>query len=295
YWGKGAVYEACYVETKQKEYLVQMLNFFKKAHDLNPNLAEANISMGWAYFYQEDLDKAYKYFKNALKIKPRDHLVISDAAQFLVSIGLVKPALKLFSQAIQEEPSYMRAYRLKSIAHWSIGEFEEGLKTINERQETEKDDFHIHLLSARSLIMMDQFTRAQEELDEINRIWTDSLKLEPGEQKSSFEPTLALLKAKKGQKDQALELIKDVENQHILPITCVYSLLGMKDEAIDNIRYGIEYGFQKNQSYLYPFPLLQSNPCFDNLREDPRFIEISEQQKKRHKQYMKKYSDLGKK
>jgi len=288
YWGKGAAYEAYYVATDQRENLVRMMEFFKKAYELNPNLAETNISMGWAYYYQEDLDQAYKYFKRALRISPDNPLVITDAAQFLVSIGLFKPALELFSRAIRLEPSYLRAYLLKSLCHWSIGEFENSFMTIKERHEIEKDDSNIRLYSARSLIMMDRFDQAQKELDEVRRI----LKLEPDEWESSFKRTRALLKAKKGQREPALELIKDIENQYGLPITCIYSLLGMKDEAVENIRYGIKNGFQKSQSYLYGFRILNNNPCYDNLRDDPRFVEILKQQKKKYKQHMKKYGDL---
>jgi len=249
------------------------------------DLAETNISMGWANFFKEDLSKAYKSFKKALEIAPNNPLVITDAGQFLSSIGLHRPAIKLFSRAIRVEPSYLRAYLLKSSGHWYIGEFEEGLKTIEKRYEIEKGNFHIHLLCARNFIMMDQFTQAQKELNEV-------MKVNPNIGESSLKPTRALLWAKKGQKDRALEFIKDIEDQYLLPITCIYSLLGMKDEAVDNIIFGIENGLQKSQSYLYSFPILNSNPCYDNLRYDPRFVEILEQQRKRYNQNMKRYGNL---
>ncbi|HZX11369.1 MAG TPA: protein kinase [Acidobacteriota bacterium] len=288
YWGKGAVYEASYVENNQKEDLMQMMNFFKKAHDLSPDLAEANISMGWANFYQGDLNKAYKSFKKALEISPHNSLVITDVGSFLYSIGLYRPAIKLLSRAIRIEPSYLRAYFLKSSCHWYLGEFEEGLKTIEKRYAIEKENFYIHLLYARFLIMLDQFTQAEKELNEV-------LKMNPNFDKSSLDLYRALLWTKKEQKDRALELIKNIDDQHLLTITCVYSLLGKKDEAIDNILFGIENGFKMEQAYLYSFPILSNNPCYDNLRDDPRFIEILEQQKKEYNKNMKKYGDLGKK
>jgi len=285
YWGKGVVHEACYVDTNKKENLVKMMEFFEKAHDKNPDLAEANLSMGWANFYQEDLNKAYKSFKKALEISPSDTLVITDAGSFLNSIGLYRSAIKLFSKAIRVEPSNLRAYLIKSSCHWNIGEFEKGLETIQKRYEIEKDNVQVHLLSARNYIMMGQFLQVENELNKV-------MKLNPKSGKSFLEVYRALFWAKKGQKDRALNLIKDIEDQYTIPITCVYSLLGMKDEAIDNILYGIEHGLQKSQSYLYSFPILNSNPCYDNLRDDPRFIEILKKQKKIYKRYMRRYGDL---
>ncbi len=285
YWGKGAVYEACYVETKQRENLVQMLEFFEKAHDLNPDLAETNLSLGWVYFYMEDLDKAYKSFKKALQIGPSDSLVITDAGSFLASIGLYRQAIHLFSRAIRNEPSYLRAYLFKALCHWYVGEFEEGAKTIEERYEIEKANPQIHLLYAQNLIMMGQFAQAQKEIEEAE-------KREPDVGESSLRVYKALLYAKRGQSDLALEQIKNVKKTYIVPITCIYSLLGMRDEAVDNIKLGIAFGFQTEQRYLYSFPILHDNPGYNNLHSDPRFIEILEQTKKTYHQIRKRYSDL---
>jgi len=284
YWGKGAVHEVCYVETKQRESLLQTMKFFEKAHDLNPDLAETNISLGWAHFYKEDLSESYKSFKRALEIGPYDPLVITDAGAFLASIGLYRPAIGLFSRAIQIEPSYLRAYLHKASCHWYIGEFEEGLKTLEKRYEIEKDNPQIHLMCARNLIMMDRFDQAQEEFNEI-------MKLNPNNE-GYLRIYKALLWAKKGEKDRALEFIKNSDNRYFLTFTCIYSLLGMKDEAIDNILFGIENGFQKNQQYMYSFPILDRHPCYDNIRKNPRVVEILEQQRERYHQNMKKYGDL---
>jgi hypothetical protein len=35
-----------------------MLENYEKAFEINPNLAEAHLGLGWAHFYKEDLAKA---------------------------------------------------------------------------------------------------------------------------------------------------------------------------------------------------------------------------------------------
>lgn len=74
--------------------------------------------------------------------------------------------------------------------------------------------------------------------------------------------------------------------------TSIYSLLGMKDEAIENINIGIEEGFKKIKEYMYSYPYLKNNPCYDNLRDDPRFKEIVRRQKKEYDEKLKKYGGL---
>jgi hypothetical protein len=66
----------------------------------------------------------------------------------------------------------------------------------------------------------------------------------------------------------------------------------MKDEAIRYIKKGNEEGFQLIKDYFYPYPLLKSNPFFENLRSDPRFQEIVRNEERKFNEKMKKYGDL---
>jgi len=285
YWGKGAVYEALYVETDQKDILLQMLDNFEKAHDLDPDLAETNLSLGWAHFHREDLNKSYRSFKKALELSPHNPLVITDAGSFLASMGLYRPAIALFSRAIRIEPSYLRAYLHKAICHCYIGEFAEGVKSVEKRYSIETEDPQVHLILARNLIMLDQFARAQIELDE-------AVKLGIKREDSYLKAYQALLWAKKGQNDRALELISDIDVFYLLPVSCIYTLLGMKDKAIESIEFGVTSGFDLEKRYMYTFPILENNPCYKNLHNDPRFIEILKQARKTHNQNMKRYGGL---
>ena len=285
YWGKGAAYEALYVRTNQKDSLLRMLDNFEKAHDLDPDLAETNLSLGWAHFYRKDLNKAYKSFNKALELSPHNPLVISDAGSFLASIGLYRPAIALFTRAIRIEPSYLRAYLSKALCHWYIGEYAEGAKTIEKRYSIEKEDPQVHFILARNLIMLDQFARAQEELD-------GGVRLSQETDDPHLKTYQALLWAKKGQNDRALELIAHEEDFYLLPVSCIYSLLGMKDKAIESIDFGVTSGFDLEQRYMYTLSILEGNPCYKNLYNDPRFIEILKQARETHNQNMKRYGGL---
>ncbi len=265
HWGMGAAWEAYYVAKGDEKNLAWAVKHFEKAYELNPELAETNLGLGWAYFYKEDLEKAVKSFKRALDISPNSPLINCDVGVFLVSVGLFHSAINYYNRATQVEPSYIRSYQLSSPCYWYIGEFEKGIEIIEKALELESSDVQSNLELAKHLIMLKRFEEAEKAVVEAEKI-------HPGSQGIKFHR--ALLFAARHERSKALELIRGAENPHRYCITCAYALLGMKDEAIKNIQRGIELGFKENQFYMYSYLVLKENPCFDGLRDDPRFKEI---------------------
>ena len=234
--------------------------------------------MGWAYFYKEELDKAAAYFERALEIEPESALINADVGAFLGSIGLFPSANKFHTKVRQLEQSYLRGFELGASCYWYLGEFEQGLEWITKAIELEKNDPSLYLEHARYLIMMKEFDRAEEEL-------LKAVSIQPDLPLLAYHQ--AFLFAAQGEKEKALKLVEGAERPHQYCITCAYSLLGMKDEAIKNIRLGIDVGFEEFQHYLYSYLLLEKNPCFDNLRDDPRFIKILNERKAIHDQRLR--------
>jgi tetratricopeptide (TPR) repeat protein len=210
-------------------------------------------------------------------------LINCDAGVYLYSIGLFHAANKYFSKAIQIEPSYCRAYRLRSVNNWNIGEFAQGVKDIERALDLEKNDTRLYYIYAKFLIMMKKYAEAEKVIAEVERLDPDS---------SNVKHHRALLWAMKGDKDKTLSLIEGADGAFDYCITCAYSLLGMRDETIENIKKGIELGFEEEQYYLYPYLLLKENACFDTLRNDPLFEDILKKQADVYDQRMRIHKDL---
>jgi len=113
----------------------------------------------------------------------------------------------------------------------------------------------------------------------------------------------ALLAAYQGEKEKALELISGTGDEpvpeHIAATrllspegTCLYLLLGMENEAIQNIEAGIENGFADRLMYLYSYPSLSGNPQFKVLRKDLRFQNILKKQKDLYLKEIKRFEKL---
>ena len=285
YWGLGVAHEAYYVKRDRKEDLELAIDHFEKAYELNPDLAEANLGLGWAYFYKDNLSKASMSFKRALELEKdsKNALITCDVGAFLNSIGLFPAAIKYFSKSIQLEPSYLRAYEHLASSHWYLGEYEEGAEVMEKALGLEKNYSSLYLLFARHLIMMEKYVEAEKAIAEAEKINPNSL---------SVKHHRALILAAKGENDEALNLIEGAEESYGYLITCVYSLLGMKNEAIENIKKGIKFGFKEVQNHLYSYLLLRENLGYYKLHNDPRFKEILKSQEEIYDQRIRTLRDL---
>lgn len=282
YWGLGDAYTNLFLKTQDKKDFDLMLKYLQKAYELDPNLPEANMSIGWAYFYRSDNDKAFQSFRRALEIDPNSPSTNYHVGSFLRSIGLYRKAIDYYSRAIEHEPLNIWTLLLIANCYLSIGEFEKSTIYINKGLEIEPKNLRILLEYARNLIWIRKYNEAEEYLVRAEKRAPDI---------SVIRPCKALLFAAKGEKEKALALIKGVP-PYLYDVTSIYSLLGMKDEAIKYINEGIDKSLTYRLTYYYSYPFLINNPCYDNLRGDPRFKEIVKREKKKYGEKLKKYGKL---
>jgi hypothetical protein len=132
--------------------------------------------------------------------------------------------------------------------------------------------------------MMKKFEDAQEEIGRVEKQNPDLL---------GIQYTRAYIFAVNGEREKALVIIRDLDiYEYTALIAPVYSLLGMKDEAIENIQEVIKNGFFEIKTYPYTYIALTENPFLDGLRDDPRFREIVKEEKKKYQERVKKFSDI---
>ena len=282
YYGLGNAYEARYINEKDEMFLELMKEYYYKAYEIDDNLAEANIGLGWVYFYQVNNDRAYDFFARAFELDPYNADINWNVGAFLRSIGLYRKAVKYYSRAIELEPLFIDFYKSQILCYMFSGEFEKAENPLKKALEIEPDDFGLHLYYSRLLIMMAEYDEAARELDKAEKISPDM---------PVIQYQRAWILAVKGEKDKALRFIRG-RAPHYYEVTCIYSLLRMKEEAIKYIKEGIELGLKEIGEYMYTYLLLISNPCFDSLRDDLRFKEIVKQQKKKYEEMLEKYDKL---
>jgi len=284
YWGLGNFYQLHFVFSPRenwKDYDLMNKNY-ELAYQINPDLAEANLGLGWAYFFKEDLDKSSAFFKKAFELDLNNPIINFDFGSFLRSIGLYSQAIKFYSRSIELDPLSMLSYLMLSDCYIRTGEFGKVADCVNKALAIDEDNYKFYLEHAEALIMMKKYDDAGEKIAQAE-------KLNPKNPKIRYYR--AWVAAARGEKEKALTLIEG-RDRYRYDVTSIYSLLGMKDEAIENINMGIDTGFRELQEYLYTYLVLKNNPSYESLHDDPRFKEIVESEKKKYDERLERYGQF---
>jgi len=285
YWGLGNVYEARFVSENNPEDLDKMEELFLKSFQIEPDLAEAYVGLGWVYFHKENSDKAFEYFKKAYEKDPDNPEVNLHVAAFLRDMHLNQRAIEFYLKAVEFDPSSVEYREMCSRCYLRMGEFEKAAGIMEEALELEPDDMRMRLFYARLLIMMQEFERAEEIV----------YKVENREPKNDDIPyTRAWLFAIRGDREKSLEVITKIEKPVYFSslLSNVYSILGMKEEAIQNIELAIEKGLEEIKTYPFHYRYLMKNPFYNSLRGDPRFQRIVKKQEEWYRENLRKFSDI---
>lgn len=162
-----------------------------------------------------------------------------------------------------------------------LGKLEKALKCYKKALEIAPGRPYAYRMSAELLIRVKKYLEAEAALSELERVFPDY--------KYDDYPK-ALFPAVKGEKERSLELYKggpplsdNWKNYYALQI---YALLGMKEEALEVLEESKPT--EINGHYLY----LINNPYLDNLRDDPRFMEMVRISKEKYDALVKYFEDL---
>ncbi|MBN1224641.1 MAG: protein kinase [Candidatus Aminicenantes bacterium] len=283
FWRLGNVHENRFNDDRtNKKCLDLMFAYYQKAYDLDPHSAETNVGLGWSYFYKENNDKAYRYFQTAHDLDPKNAELNFYIGSFFRSIGLYEQAVVYYSTGFELDPmpfffSLWNDLRADCIS--SLGRFEEAAALVQTALKIQPDR-DLYLNYAWQLLMM-------HKMEDAGVFISLAEKLDPDSRYMRYHK--AWLFAAQGDKAEALRLIEGEEQTFRYLITNTYSALDMKNEAVANIKKGIDVAFDRVGMYFYSYPFLVSNIYYDNLRNDPRFQKILQAEKKKYEEKMAKY------
>jgi serine/threonine-protein kinase len=284
HWGLGYAYENLYFswdETKNPLSLDEMYDHLNKASQLDPSFAETNLGLGWYYFNKGDNGRAFESFRKALKLEPDGYIVNRDAGAFLRSIGLYKQAIPYLARAADLSPR--DPLPLTQIAQcWLLlGQCEKALTYTRDALRLRENDPDTCLIHMALLLLTGELDEASRQILALERFGIEKERL------PYLREVLKALRDGRGKPHAFGE-----EGPGITPQgTYVYLSFDMKDEAVANIRAGIERGFAGGM-YLYSYPSLIKNPWYKALSADPRFQEILKRQKELYDKELKAFEKL---
>jgi serine/threonine protein kinase/Tfp pilus assembly protein PilF len=287
HWRLGMAYEVKFNRDKEEHDLSIMYRYLQKAYDIDPNLAEANVGMGWMYFYHEDHEKAYAYYQQAFQLDANNAEVNHNVGSFLRSLGLFDQALAHYTRAISLDPipeDFALWNRILADCYIKLGRVPEAADFLRKAMES-RPDYRFNLDLAECLMRMGDYVGAAEEIASARNLLGN-----PGAGLSRE----VLLLAATGKREQALALIPELERSwpNRPAVTCALALLGKKEEAIKRITTGGEEQFEKQHWYPYSFLFLENNPFYNSLREEPDFQVILRRERDVYQERLKKFGEL---
>ena len=222
---------------RNKENLDQALKFSQKALELDPELAEAHVSRGYAISQNLKYEEAEKEFETAIRLNPKLFDAYYLYGRTLKVQGKYKQAAQLFEQASQVRPEDFQAPIFLVDAYESLN------------LETEANEANL---------------RAVE-------VFKRHLELNPDDSRALTLGSFALLKS--GDKETAVEWMErsvslDPEDTSVLyNAACFYSRMGKVEKALDYFERAIESGYASKE-------WIDSDSDLNPIRNHPRFQAI---------------------
>ncbi len=206
----------------------------RKALELDPELAEAHASRGFALSLSRRYDEARCAFETAIQRNPKLYEAHYLYARACFQEGRLEDAVRHYEEAARVRPEDYQALFLMQGPLHALGRDEDakeagrrGLEVAEKHLELNPDDARALYLSAAALMQLDQRERA----------------LEWGQRAYAIDPS-----------DSAV----------LYNVACVYAHGGMTDEALDCLDRAVENGFGHRE-------WLDNDTDLDSLRNHPRF------------------------
>jgi tetratricopeptide (TPR) repeat protein len=192
-------------------------------------------------------------------------------ANFVFSRGLHKRALQYFDKSIALDPLEPRFYLSRGINSQWLGHFEKAETDFLKALQLEP---HYQLAIENYAHLLIESNRIEEANTMIKQLDKDTRNL-------NF--LNAKLAAAKGEWENALQLMGTNQNLQII------GLLGDKEKGVSFYNSALDEERKTATSYYW---LYKTNPCYDKLRDDPRFQEYLLQHKILYDENLLKYGNI---
>ena len=252
-------------EMSPQEFLPKSLAAAAKAIEIDDNLSEGHTALGMSLFWGEwNWREAEKQYKRALELDPNEVNAHIFYAHFLSNLGRHDEALAEIKRARELDPLFPFAGALEGQFLNHAGRTDEALERLKKTFELAPNFWMPHLFAASAYTEKGMYAEAVAEArkaKELAPVLTVSI---------AFEGDAL---AKSGKRDEAQALLDELlklSTTRSVPadhIAIIYNGLGETDKALDWLEKAYE---QRDPKMAF----LKVAPVWNNLRNEPRFIEL---------------------
>jgi adenylate cyclase len=212
-------------------------NAGRKAVEINPELAEAHASLGFAVSLKKDFNEAVKEFEKSINLNPQSFEAYYYYGRMCFARGDFEKTASLFEKAIKVRPEDYQTPALLTSIYRSLGDntklHEAQVMTKDKAKrhlDLNPDDVRAYYLGAGALLQLGEIEKGEEWIQK-------AIALDP---------------------DNASTLYNSA---------CFYSQINNVDKSIECLQRAIECGYAHKE-------WLENDSDLDPIRNDPRFAEI---------------------
>ncbi len=252
------------------------LQFFQRAIDIDPAYVLAYCGLANCYAYQhmyvdsspENLERAQAAGRQAIQLDP---LLAEAFVAHGLTLSLDRHFAKseaAFERAIDLDPQLFEARYLYGRVCFIQGKLEKAARLFEEAHRLQPEDYQSALLAGQAYDDLGLSEKSSAARRQGVHSATEHLKLYPGDVRALYmgaNGLVALGERKKGRQwlERALALDPD-DSMLLYNAGCIYSLLDLKEEALDCLEKSVAGGLTQRGWYTHDSNL-------DNVRDHPRF------------------------
>jgi len=248
----------------------------QKARDLDPELAEAHLELGylqWSLENHYQHEAAITEIRRAMELNPSLAEAHHQLGNIYNHIGLLDRAKVEIDEAVKLDPANTGARYRRAVNQLYQGNYQEALVTFEGSQR-----FIPCLWATQYAFALFQLGRKEDAASRVDEF----LKQCPQDRGGNLTAMQALLSASIGDRVQAERKIEratligegyqDFHHAAYI-IGCAYALMNQPEPAVRFLRQSAEQGFPC-------YPLFERDPNLTNLRSDPAFVHFMADLKK---------------
>ncbi len=236
-----------------------------KALEIDPNLAEAHIALGWtAFLYDWDWSAAERELKKAIELAPNNSDAHRAYAHLLSNTGRHDEAVADIRRARELDPLSLITNALEGQILFYAGRDAEAIDRLQKTLEIEPNFWVAHTVLARVYIRQERFAEAVAGLNKARAFSGGSI--EPITQ-------LGYALAKSGSREQARVVIEELQSlaaERSVPASSLAMIYNGLDDTDEALNY-LEKSFREREVGM---SFVKIDSRWNNLRNEPRFIEL---------------------
>src|SRR5438876_4368986 len=247
----------------EKEAIAKEKEFAQKALALDPELAEAHMSLALALVAVFDWRNGLKEFDRALELNPNLVFAYELQAWTLNGLGRFDEAIAKTRKAVELDPLNPFFQMSLSFYQYWAGQYDNAIAQARKTLEMDPNSTISHVLLGLSFLKKGDTAGAIAELEK-------SKAPDPG---AWYQGFLGYAYAISGDRAKAEEALREVEQlakrQYVSPtaFVTIYLGLGEKEKALDSL----EKAYEEQDSACW---YLKIDQIYDSVRNEPRFQAI---------------------